>query len=134
MTGIYLMFNGNCAEALERYAKAFDTRVSRIQKYGDMPPNPAFPVAESDKNLVLHAAIKIGDVEIMAADSREQSADGSNMYVTVTSKDGNYVQKAWDALKQDGEIYMELAPSFFALLHGSLKDRFGVNWMFSVMK
>jgi PhnB protein len=56
------------------------------------------------------------------------------MYVSITIKDAAFVQKAWDILKQNGEIYMELAPSFFAALHGSLRDKFGINWMFTALK
>ena len=133
MIGHYLNFNRNCAEALDLYSKAFNTKISEIQKYGDMPPNPAFPVAESDRNLVLHATMKIDGMEIMASDSSEHRESGSNMYITVMSKDTGYVKKAWDTLKQGGHIYMKLAPTFFAPLHGSLQDKFGINWMFSVM-
>jgi PhnB protein len=37
-------------------------------------------------------------------------------------------------LKQEGEVYMDLAPSFFAKLHGSLRDKYGINWMFTALK
>jgi len=134
MIGLYLNFNGNCAEALELYAKALNVKASGIQKYGDMPPNPAFPVAEKDKNLILHSTMTIDGMEIMASDSSRGCISGSNMYVTVTSKDAEYVKHAWELLKQGGHVHMELAPSFFALLHGSLQDKFGINWMFSVMR
>jgi PhnB protein len=67
----------------------------------------------------------------MCADASERSSNGSNMYVTVTTPDTAMVQKAWDILKDGGEIYMGLAPSFFARLHGSLRDQFGINWMFT---
>jgi PhnB protein len=134
MLGHYLMFNRNCEEAIKTYEKAFDAKVIEIQKYGDMPPNPNFSIPESDRNLVLHARLKLDDMEIMCADSTQRGASGSNMYVSITTKDAVAIQKAWDVLKQDGEIYMELAPSFFARLHGSLRDKFGINWMFSAMK
>ncbi|MEL7565642.1 MAG: VOC family protein [Dehalobacterium sp.] len=134
MLGHYLMFNKNCAEALEVYTKAFNAKITEIQKYGDMPPNPAFPIAESDKGLVLHARLEIDGMELMCADSSERSIGGDNMYVSITTKDAVLVQKAWNILKTDGEIYMELAPSFFATLHGSLQDKFGINWMFTALK
>lgn len=134
MLGHYLMFNRNCAEALEVYAKAFDTQVAEKQTYGDMPPNPAFPVAEENKSLVLHARIVIDGMEIMCADSSEPSKSGDNMYISVTTKDAAMVQRAWDILQEGGEIYMKLSPQFFAAAHGSLCDRFGINWMFTVPK
>jgi PhnB protein len=128
------MFNKNCSEALDVYVKAFDAKITELQKYGDMPPNPAFPIAESDMGLVLHARLEIDGTELMCADSSEHSTSGENMYVSITTKDSALVQKAWDILKIDGEIYMELEQSFFATLHGSLKDKFGINWMFTALK
>ncbi|MDR3050974.1 MAG: VOC family protein [Oscillospiraceae bacterium] len=134
MLSHYLMFNRNCAEALDLYARAFDAKIIERQTYGDMPPNPAFPIAEADKSLVLHAKIVIDGAEIMCADVSERSMAGDNMYVCVTTPDESCVRRAWDVLANDGEVYMELAPSFFAAAHGSLQDKFGVNWMFTVTR
>ena len=130
----YLMFNRNCAEALDVYAKAFGGEIKEKQTYGDMPGNPAFPIAEADVGLVLHARLVIDGAELMCADSSARSEPGSNMYVSVTLSDAAPIRKAWDVLKQDGTVYMELAPSFFAVAHGSLRDKYGVNWMFTAMK
>lgn len=134
MIGHYLMFNRSCADALKVYEKAFGARITEMQKYRDMPPNPAFAIPESDKELVLHARLQMDDIELMCADSAGKNTAGNNMYVSVTTKDMAYVQNAWDVLKEDAEIYMELTPSFFAALHGSLRDRFGISWMFNAMK
>ena len=134
MLGFYLLFNRNCAEAIETYQKALGTELVTIRKYGDLPPDPAFPVAEEDRDLGLHAQLRLDNIDIMCADSRDRSTPGDNMYVSVTTKDAELVQKAWDMLKQGGEVYMDLAPSFFASHHGSLRDRYGVNWMFTALK
>ena len=134
MLGHYLMFNRNCAEALLVYEKAFDAKITEMQKYSDMSPNSNFPIPEGNKGLVLHARIQLDGGEIMCADASKRCEVGNNMYVSVTTKDAALIQKAWDVLKQDGEIYMELTASFFAVLHGSLRDRFGINWMFTVIK
>jgi PhnB protein len=134
MAGIYLMFNGKCKEALALYEKAFNVKIGEIQQYGDMPPNPNFPVSDDKKDRILHSKFVLDGTEIMCSDSSGESRSGSNMYVSVTTKDGNLVNQAWDVLKNSGEIYMELQPSFFALAHGSLRDQFGINWMFTVMK
>ena len=134
MLGHYLMFNRNCEEAVKVYEKAFNGKIIEMQKYSDMPPNPAFPIPDEDKNLVLHAKVQLDGMEIMCADSSERSIKGDNMYVSITTKDTGLVEKAWGILKQDGEIYMELAPSFFAALHGSIQDKYGINWMFTALK
>jgi PhnB protein len=130
----YLMFDGNCAEAMEVYADAFGAVVTEMQKYGDMPPNPAFPVREEDRNKVLHAKLNWNGTELMCADASERAVPGSNMYISVTLNDETAIRKAWDILKKDGHVYMDLAPSFFAVAHGSLRDRFNINWMFTATK
>jgi PhnB protein len=134
MVGIYLMFNGKCADALKLYETAFNISIGEIQRFGDMPPNPNFPVSDSEKDRILHSKFVVDGTEIMCSDSSGESESGSNMYVSVTTKDGNMIKQAWDVLKASGEIYMELQPSFFAAAHGSLQDRFGINWMFTVLK
>lgn len=134
MLGHYLMFNRNCAEAIKTYETALGAKVLEMQKYGDMPSNPAFPVSDADKNLVLHARLELDGMELMCADGSGQITSGNNMYVSITTKDASFVQKAWGLLRQGGEVYMELTPTFFAAFHGSLRDRFGINWMFTALK
>lgn len=134
MLGHYLMFNRNCKKAIETYEKAFGAQIIEMQKYGDMPPNPAFPVPEEDKELVLHAKLIVDGMEIMCADSSSAIEGSNNMYISITTKDSGLVERAWDVLKQEGKIYMELQASFFASLHGSLQDKYNINWMFTVLK
>lgn len=129
----YLIFNRNCAEALEVYAKAFGAEIIEVKKYGDIP-NPGFPISEEDKNLVLNSRLKLDNMEIMLADSTKNVQFGDNMYVSITTHDSSLVKRAWEALKADGTIYMELGSTFFSELHGSLQDKFGVNWMFTAIK
>ncbi len=130
----YLIFDRNCEEALKTYEKAFGGKITEIRKYKDMPVTPSFPIPESDKELVLHSRIVIDGTEMMAADSAGKDGLGSNMYVSITTKDIALVKKAWEVLAVNAEVYMELNPSFFAELHGSLKDQFGINWMFTAEK
>lgn len=134
MVSHYLMFNGNCSEALEAYVKAFGAQIIEMQRYGDVP-NLGFPMDDNDKNLILHSRLKLDNTEIMCADSSENSSlSGKNMYISFTTNDAAMVKQAWEILKLNGEIYMELAPTFFSELHGSLQDKFGINWMFTAMK
>jgi len=132
--GHYLLFNGNCSEALQTYQEAFDAVVCNIKKYGDMPADPQYPVSEEIKDRVLNASIKIGNTTLLCADASEEATVGETMYVTITCADKANVEKAWEILAQNGEVYMELQETFFARVHGSLRDQYGINWMFTVTK
>lgn len=130
----YLLFDRTCGEALDLYAELFGGKIEEKQTYGDMPPDPNFPITEADKKLVLHSRIIIDGAELMCADASEPFVSGGNMYISITMSDMAEVQKAWDGLKTGGKIYMDLAPAFFAQAHGSLQDKYGINWMFTVPK
>lgn len=133
MLGTYLVFNRNCAEALDFYAEIFDGKILEKMTYGEMPRNREFPLAEAERNLILHSRLQIAGSEIMCADSVQPRSHGGNMYVTVTTPDIELVERAFGRLRQGGEVHMALQPSFFALAHGSLRDKYGVNWMFSAV-
>ena len=129
----YLMFNRECLEAFKWYQEAFNGEILSLQKYGDMPPNPSFPVAEEDKNLVLHAELKLTETgRILGADSSRDLGDGQKVSISVELDSEEQAKNAWNVLKDGGTVQMDLTPTFFAKLHGSVKDKFGVTWMFTV--
>ena len=129
----YLMFNRECNEAFKWYLEAFDGEMVAMQKYGDIPSSPEFPISESDKDLVLHSEIKLTESgSILGSDSNRVSSDSEKVVISVEPGSEERTIKAWNILKDGGTIYMDLQPTFFAKLHGSVKDKFGVTWMFTV--
>jgi len=126
----YLMFDGDCAQALDTYVEAFGAEIVEMQTYGQQ--DQGFPVADQMKDLVLHSRLRWVGSEVMCADSSERRHPGDNMYIGVASPDEDFVRRAWDVLRQGGTIYMDLDSTVFSGAHGSLRDRFGVNWMFTV--
>jgi PhnB protein len=130
----YLMFNRECEEAFKWYQKAFNGEMVSIQKYGDMPPNPQFPVPESDKDLVLHAQLKLTETGyILGSDGNREFPNGEKVSISVELDSEERAKNAWNVLKEDGAIRMELQQTFFSKAHGSLRDKYGVTWMFTVI-
>jgi PhnB protein len=132
MLNPYLCFNRECAEALTLYGKAFGAKALTMQKYGEMPPDPNFPVDEADKDLVLHAMADILGTTVMCSDNLIEFPKGGIVFLSVSMDDIEAGQKAWNLLADGGEVRMDLQPTFFAKAHGSLVDKFGVGWMFTV--
>ncbi|MDR7078327.1 PhnB protein [Neobacillus niacini] len=129
----YLMFNRECNEAFKLYLEAFNGEIVAMQKYGDIPSSPEFPISESDKDLVLHSEIKLTESgSLLGSDSNRVSSDSEKVVICVEPDSEESAIKAWNILKDGGTIYMDLQPTFFAKLHGSVKDKFGVTWMFTV--
>src|SRR5690554_5477648 len=72
----YLNFNGNCETAFKFYEKVFKTENIGIHRFGDMPADPNFPMAEEDKNKIMNTGIMINKdtmlMEIGRASCRER--------------------------------------------------------------
>src|SRR6476646_2853378 len=65
----YLFFDGRCAEAVEFYRNTLGAEVKMLMRYNDSPEHlPAGMVRPGFENKVMHATIRIGDSEVMAAD------------------------------------------------------------------
>lgn len=132
MLKTYLSFNDECETAIHTYVEAFGGEIVSIQRYGDLPPNPAFPVSEDMKKLVLHSCIKVADGFIYASDTQQEFTAGGRVSLCVELDSEEVAKKAWSVLEVDGAVEVELSPTFFAKLYGSVKDKFGITWQFIV--
>ncbi len=130
----YLFFAGNCREAVAYYADVFGIPNPPVQTFGEMPPNPDFPLSEEAKNLVLHAMLTIGGTPVMFSDVFPGSHvdEGNNVSLVLTSKDPLEIRNGFNRLKEDGEVRMDLQETFWTKLYGTLRDKFGIEWQFSL--
>ena len=129
----YLNFNGDCAQALALYEKAFGAK-AELMRYGDAPPSEGHAPPPGTENFVMHAQIVAGGAELMLCDYPPDIptsfGNGVAIHVTLGSEAG--VKAAFDALKEGGKVDMEPQETFWSKLFGSPTDRFGVSWMLSL--
>lgn len=129
----YINFNGNCREAVEFYAKAFETETPRIMTFGESPPNPAFPLTEQAKKLVMHTEIVVAGNAIMFSDTFPGNPYnvGNNISLTIVSPDADILKTYFNNLKEGGTVSMEIQETFWTKCYGMLTDKFGIPWQFS---
>jgi PhnB protein len=130
----YVNFNGDCREAVDFYAKVFGTAAPRIMTFGESPPNPAFPINEAMKNLIMHAEIEVMGTAIMFSDvpPRMPCVKGNNISLTVQGKSTEELRRWFNAMKEGGTVVMELGPQSWSKLYGFVTDKFGVGWQFNL--
>lgn len=133
----YLNFAHETEEAFNFYKQVFNTDfVGGIMRFGDVPPQPGAPeLPEEDKNLVMHCMLPIiGDHFLMGSDAPESCGfkvnPGNNYYIMLQPDTREETKKLFDALSEGGIIEQDLAEMFWGDYYGSLKDKFGVQWMF----
>lgn len=128
----YLVFNGNCTQAIEFYESVFDTKNSGIMKFSDMPPSENMEI--DNPELVMHAEIPVEGGKLLLSDNPDlNTIIGDNITINFSSNDVEKVKSIWkNFIDKGSEVSMELEPSFFATLFGHLTDPFGINWMLMV--
>lgn len=135
----YLNFNRNTEEAFNYYKSVFGGEFfgQGIMRMGDIPPQEGMPpVAEEDKNLVVHVELKIlGTHNIMGTDVTESMGvklnKGNNVSINLQPDTREETKKLFDALSKGGQVTMELQDMFWGDYYGSCTDKFGIQWMFN---
>src|SRR5215469_10470555 len=69
----YLFFDGRCEEAIEFYRRAVGAEVQMLMRFRDAPAEAKCEqMAPGTDSKVMHAALKIGDAQVLASDGRCQ--------------------------------------------------------------
>ena len=135
----YLNFPRNTEEAFKFYKSVFggDFFGGKIMRFGDMPPQQgAPPMAEGDKNLVIHVALPItGGHMLMGTDAPETMGFkvnfGNNVHINLQIDTRDETRNLFKALSAGGVVSMDLQDMFWGDYFGSCTDKFGVQWMFN---
>lgn len=130
----YLNFNGNCREAVEFYAEVFGTEPPQIMTFGEAPQDPSYPLPDEAKHLVMHTYIIVSGSKLMFSDvfPGMPFSQGNNISLAVISKNENELKGWFNKLKEEGKVNMELQETFWSKCYGSLTDKFGIEWQFSM--
>lgn len=111
--------------------------IGGINRFSSVPPQPGQPpMAEADKNLVMHVALPIlGGHVLMGTDAPESMGFkvnfGNNSYINLEPDTRAETDRLFAALSAGGKIEMPLQEMFWGDYFGSCADKFGVNWMFN---
>ncbi len=126
----YLLFDGNCREAMEFYQSCLGGELT-LTKVKDSPARDRMPAAHQDK--VLNARLNAPGLEISASDWMAPNGTpkrGNTVCLFVSGGALPALKPLFDKLSSGAEITDPLQPSFFGA-YGALNDRFGVRWMFA---
>lgn len=126
----YLNFAGNCREAMTFYQSVLGGELE-LMAHKDTPS--AEHVPPEMQNQIMHASLTNGEGTLFASDAPMAHANAfSGTYLSVHAESVEDAERMFAALKQDGEVEMDLAQTFWAKRFGMLRDRYGVKWMFNV--
>ena len=129
----YIIFNGNCEEALNFYAKAFGGEIKNLSYFEGSPVEHM----SADKKKVMHSHFEAKGILFMASDSGEggpEAIKAGMVHLSINFGDVSEEEKVFSALSEGAKITMPLQDTFWGAKFGMLTDKFGVNWMFNCEK
>ncbi|MCG7339143.1 VOC family protein [Staphylococcus sp. ACRSN] len=122
----YLFFNGNCKEALDFYSKALDGNVNGIMTYGE-----ANEASAEDPNRIIHSQLDVDGRTFMLSDipkDDQPAVKDRNVYIVLEFDSEDAVAKAYEHLKEDSQVYIELADMFWGAKYAKLVDKYNIGW------
>ena len=137
-TSTYLNFPRNTEEAFNFYKSVFGGEFfATPMRFGDVPPMEGMPpVAEEDKNLIMHIELAIvGGHMLMGTDAPESFGFnvkfGNNVHINLQPDTREETKRLFNALSAGGKVTMPLQEMFWGDYYGSCTDKLGINWMFN---
>lgn len=124
----YLVFSGNCKEAMKFYAEIVDGDVE-FMTFKEAPME--FP--KEALNLIMHSSLTFGKAVLMASDNLPDNPVGSSAGHAVMVNAGTLedAQHMYNNLSEGGKVIMPFEDTFWGAKFGQLMDKFGVQWMIS---
>ena len=124
----YLIFNGNCEEAVKFYEQTLGAKVEGLFKFAGSPAAEHAPPEWGDK--VLHGTLKIDGNVVMVSDAppgHYAKPQGISISISLNNRDKG--EQIFNALSQGGTVTMPFEKTFWASGFGMCTDRFGIPWM-----
>jgi len=127
----YLIFNGNCREAMTFYQKCLGSELQLIT-FGDMGGN----VPPDAKDRIAHARINNGAAVLLASDNMPGMTfnAGDNYFVCLQCESGQETDQLFAALSEKGKTLQAPQETQWARRFAMFKDQFGTNWMLNFPK
>lgn len=127
---VYLVFNGNCREAIEFYSNVYQAEATHLTTFGETTQNPDYPLPEEAKDLIMHARLMVNGSRIMFSDTfpGQPFTAGDNITLALLSDDIDSLKSWYEQLKDGGSVQVELQETFWSKLYGKVVDKFGIHW------
>jgi len=125
----YLLFDGNCREAMEFYHSCLGGELN-LTLVKDSPAAGQMPAFQHNK--VLNAHLLAGPMQISASDwlaLNETPVRGNTVCLFINGGSPAELKALFDKLSPGAQVTNPLKEVFFGM-YGALNDRFGVRWMF----
>ena len=126
----YLIYDGNCADALRFYEEVLGARIEALIRGADTPMAAHLPPEHAER--VMHGRLALPGGGTLYAGDCQAHVDYLGIHgvrMTLNFDSAAQATEAFNGLADGGEVTMPLQQTFWAAVSGMVTDRFGVPWM-----
>ena len=129
----HINFNGNAEEAFTFYKSVFGGEFAKVIRFKDIE-SPEFPVAENEKNKIMHIALPIGKSNMLMANDVPESMGKTNenenrSKIVIIAESKEEADKLFNGLSVGGQIEGPISDSPWGSYFGCFRDKYGIEWI-----
>jgi PhnB protein len=124
----YLIFNGQCKDAMGFYAAVFPCGEAKSMPYGDYMPEGSQTPPELLRTWVMHGEMEICGTNVWFADDAVSPAVGNAVKLSAIVPTGKEAAAILEKLCAGGEVTLPPTQTLYSVFHAAATDKFGVNW------
>lgn len=131
----WINFNGNTEEAFGFYKSVFGGEFAKVVRFKDLAGVGAH-MSEGEDEKILMISLPVGNgTQLMGNDvpesmgSTNEHENRSKIYIEAESKEE--ADRICAELSQGGEIEFPMGDAPWGSYYGSLRDKYGIEWMIS---
>lgn len=127
----HLHFNGNTEEAFLFYKTVFGGEVKKIIRFKELSTE-GFSFPEDELNKIMHISLSIGNTSTISGSdvpSMLGTVNENRSKITITANSKQEADALFNGLSEGAAIECELGQSPWGSYFGSLRDKYGIEWM-----
>jgi PhnB protein len=129
----HINFNGNAEEAFTFYKSVFGGEFAKVMHFKDLA-SPGFPMAEKEKNKIMHIALPIGKSNVLMGNDVPEFMGRTNenenrSKIAISAESKEEADKLFNGLSAGGAIEMPMGDSPWGSYFGMFRDKYGIEWM-----
>jgi len=129
----HLTFDGQCEAAFKFYEECLHGKITFMMTYENTPMNRK-PPADWQKK-ISHATFALAELRFSGSDALPgQYEKPQGFALQFNLSDPVEAERIFKALAENGTVQLPLRETFWALLFGTLVDRFGIPWFINCEK
>ncbi len=132
MINAVIEFDGCAAEAIALYEKAFGATRVQAMYYRDAPDGSGLNVTERNKDWIMHSDLEICGSMLNIHDAEDGRSTGGIRILNVFFDKEEDLKSAYEVLKENGQVIIEMGGQFFNPMYCAVLDKFGVRWQMMV--